>query len=50
MMANPYRGEIALTVDGVPRVLRLSLGRLAALEAQLAELRMAQGSTEGGGQ
>ena len=34
-MANPYRGEVALTVDGQVRVLRLSLGRLAELEEAL---------------
>lgn len=34
-MGNPYRGEVALTVDGVERVMRLSLGALAALEARL---------------
>lgn len=34
-MANPYRGEVALTVNGEERVMRLTLGRLAALEATL---------------
>lgn len=34
-MANPYRGEVSLTVDGVKRVMRLSLGALAGLEARL---------------
>ncbi|PLS22199.1 gene transfer agent family protein [Neptunicoccus cionae] len=34
-MANPYRGEVSLTVDGVERVMRLSLGALAALETRL---------------
>lgn len=34
-MANPRRGEIALTIDGVPRRLRLTLGALAELEADL---------------
>lgn len=34
-MANPYRGEVALTIDGEARVLRLSLGRLAELEEAL---------------
>lgn len=33
MMANPARGEVALSVAGRPRRLRLSLGALAALEA-----------------
>lgn len=34
-MANPYRGEVNLTVDGEPRVMRLTLGALAELEARL---------------
>jgi len=34
-MANPYRGEVALSVDGEDRVLRLTLGALAELEARL---------------
>lgn len=34
-MTNPYRGEVALTVDGTRRTLRLTLGRLASLEAAL---------------
>lgn len=34
-MANPYRGEVALTVDGTARTLRLTLGALAELEADL---------------
>ncbi|MEM8786766.1 MAG: GTA-gp10 family protein [Pseudomonadota bacterium] len=34
-MANPYRGEVALVVDGQSRVARLSLGALAELEAAL---------------
>ncbi|MEM9011814.1 MAG: gene transfer agent family protein [Pseudomonadota bacterium] len=34
-MANPYRGEVALTFDGVPRTLRLTLGALVELEAEL---------------
>lgn len=34
-MANPWRGEVELIVDGEPRVLRLTLGALAELEAQL---------------
>lgn len=34
-MENPWRGEVALTVNGEARVMRLSLGRLAALEARL---------------
>lgn len=35
MSANPYRGEVALTIGGETRVMRLTLGRLAALEARL---------------
>lgn len=35
MAANPYRGEVVLTVDGQPRVMRLTLGALAELEARL---------------
>jgi len=35
MMANPWRGEVELSVDGVPRVMRLTLGALAGLEARL---------------
>ena len=34
-MANPYRGEIALSVDGKVYTLRLTLGALASLEARL---------------
>jgi hypothetical protein len=34
-MANPYRGEVVLSVDGTPRTMRLSLGALAELEARL---------------
>lgn len=34
-MANPFRGEVALSVDGEPRVMRLTLGALATLEARL---------------
>ena len=34
-MANPYRGEIALSVDGKLYTLRLTLGALASLEARL---------------
>jgi Phage tail tube protein, GTA-gp10 len=34
-MANPWRGEVALVVDGEPRVMRLTLGALAELEARL---------------
>lgn len=34
-MANPWRGEVELVVDGEPRALRLTLGALAELEARL---------------
>lgn len=34
-MANPFRGEVALSVDGEPRVMRLTLGALAELESRL---------------
>ena len=34
-MANPWRGEVELVVDGEPRVMRLTLGALAELEARL---------------
>ena len=34
-MANPWRGEVALTMNGEEHVLRLTLGALAELEAGL---------------
>ena len=34
-MANPYRGEVELSIDGEMRVMRLTLGALAELEARL---------------
>jgi hypothetical protein len=34
-MANPWRGEVELVVDGEPRVMRLTLASLAELEARL---------------
>lgn len=34
-MANPWGGEVALTIDGQERVLKLTLGALAELEAEL---------------
>jgi hypothetical protein len=34
-MANPWRGEVALVVDGERRAMRLTLGALAELEAAL---------------
>ncbi|MBJ3761930.1 gene transfer agent family protein [Maribius pontilimi] len=36
-MANPYQGEVALTLDGERHVAKLTLGALAELEAQLGE-------------
>lgn len=34
-MANPWTGEVSLSIDGVPRRLKLTLGALAELEARL---------------
>lgn len=34
-MANPFRGEVVLRVDGEDRLMRLTLGALAELEARL---------------
>lgn len=34
-MANPWTGEVALTIDGERRVLKLTLGALAELEQAL---------------
>ena len=34
-MENPWRGDVALVVDGERHVMRLTLGALAALEAEL---------------
>lgn len=34
-MANPYAGEVALVMNGERRVLKLTLGTLAELEAAL---------------
>lgn len=36
-MANPWRGEVELVLNGQPHVLRLTLGALAELEAGLGE-------------
>lgn len=36
-MANPWRGEVALMLDGERRVMRLTLGALAELEAVLED-------------
>jgi hypothetical protein len=32
---NPYRGEVAIVIDGRSRTMRLTLGALASLEARL---------------
>ena len=34
-MVNPMRGEVAVVLDGVPHVARLTLGALAELETEL---------------
>ena len=34
-MPNPWRGEVELSIDGEPRVMRLTLAALAELEARL---------------
>jgi hypothetical protein len=34
-MANPWTGEVALVIDGERRVMKLTLGALAELEAAL---------------
>lgn len=34
-MGNPWAGEVALVIDGERRVMKLTLGALAELEAQL---------------
>ena len=36
-MVNPWRGEVALVIDGQRRVMRLTLGALAELEAGMGE-------------
>ncbi|MDW4496813.1 gene transfer agent family protein [Sulfitobacter sp. D35] len=36
-MANPWRGEVALVIDGHEQVLKLTLGALAELESTLGE-------------
>jgi len=35
MIANPHRGDVSLVIDGVPHVMRLTLGALAGLETRL---------------
>jgi len=35
-MVNPHAGEVALVIDGEARVMRLTLGALAELEAALS--------------
>lgn len=34
-MANPWAGEVAITIDGVAHVAKLTLGALAELEAAM---------------
>lgn len=34
-MANPWAGEVRLVIDGTPHDLRLTLGAMAELEAEL---------------
>ncbi|MEO9865124.1 MAG: gene transfer agent family protein [Yoonia sp.] len=36
-MANPWAGEVTITVDGIPHVCKLTLGALAELEDTLGE-------------
>ncbi|WP_420012097.1 gene transfer agent family protein [Tateyamaria sp.] len=36
-MANPWRGEVTLVINGEPQVMRLTLGALAGLETALDE-------------
>lgn len=36
-MANPWRGDVTLNINGSPQVMRLTLGALAGLEAALNE-------------
>ncbi|MGB0660658.1 MAG: gene transfer agent family protein [Mangrovicoccus sp.] len=36
-MANPWTGEVRLVIDGEPHLLKLTLGALAELEADLGE-------------
>ncbi|MEM9049141.1 MAG: gene transfer agent family protein [Pseudomonadota bacterium] len=40
-MANPYRGEVALTIEGQSHVMRLTLGALCALEQELEDRSIA---------
>ena len=35
MSANPWAGEVTLVIDGEPRVMKLTLGALAELEAAM---------------
>ncbi len=41
-MANPQRGEVVLVVDGERRVMRLTLGALAELEARLGATNLVE--------
>jgi len=35
MSANPFAGEVEVTLDGAPHIARLTLGALATLEAEI---------------
>jgi hypothetical protein len=50
-MANPWRGEVDLVVDGEPRTMRLTLASLAELEARLKSESLVEliGRFEAGG-
>ncbi len=51
LMANPWRGEVELVVDGEPRAMRLTLAALAELEARLKSESLVEliGRFEAGG-
>jgi len=36
-MANPWAGEVTVTVDGIPHTAKLTLGALAELEDRLGD-------------
>jgi hypothetical protein len=41
-MENPWEGEVCLTLDGEAHCLKLTLGALAALEAELETVSLAE--------
>lgn len=50
-MSNPWRGDVELVIDGERRVMRLTLGALAELEASMPDdtlLSLVQRFEEGG--